>query len=153
MVKEPSALGIQIRARRKRLGMNGRQLAEAAGVTKDVVNKLEKGGQRDTVSESALGLARALRSSVEDLHSNNAATQNLEALPLSNERARELIADAAEQVLIYVREENLDDDPRSVAKEIAAAFQQMEESERRRAQPVVVKLGGKAVHLRPVKPA
>jgi DNA-binding XRE family transcriptional regulator len=130
--------------------MNERQLAKAAGVSKDIINKLEKGGQRDTVSESALGLARALRSSVEDLHSNNAAGQHLaEALPLSDERLRDLIADAAEQVLIYVREANLDDDPQSVAKEIAAAFEQMEESERRRAQPVFVNLGGKVVELRP----
>lgn len=150
MEKFVGTLGIQIRTRRKRLGMKQSALAKAAGVSKDVIHNLENGVTQNTASGKVTRIAKILRCTAEDLQrvpDRDDGRSGYDAL--STDLLRDLVANAAEQILIFVREEGLPDDPHSISQEIAAAFIQMEESARLRARAVVVNLGGKVVELRP----
>ena len=123
------------------------ELARRAGIKenriKDVLSEKSKNPQIDTVA----AIAGAFNRTVSDMIGEGVTARPAELDAALHERLPELVAEVAEQILIFVREKELSDDPHAVAQEISAAYAQRLEPELMIMRPIVVKLGGNVFEL------
>lgn len=117
----------EIARRRDDKGLSNRALCRKAGLNESTIKNIfsEKSGypRIDTLSK----IAKALNCTVGELLREAAPEWSSSTNPAANE---ELITRAAEEVLTYVREENLKLDPAEAAAGILDLYRQYEERDR-----------------------